>query len=199
MKVLAEGAEAVVYETELDGVPALLKRRIAKRYRVEAMDTKIRRMRSKNEARIIAMVSKAGINAPRLLLFDKYDIYMTKVNGKKLAEVMDSKTPAGRIFEKIGRMLARMHEAGIAHGDYTPANIIVGKEGPFVIDFGLSELTHSLEEQALDVLLMKRSITDGCYRHFLTGYNIGNATAKDVMKRLEVIEKRGRYQTRTLA
>ena len=63
-----------------------MKRRIQKRYRIEAMDTKIRAQRSKNEARIIAVASKAGINAPKLLLFDKYDIYMTEVKGKKLTD-----------------------------------------------------------------------------------------------------------------
>lgn len=199
MKALEEGAEAVVYETALAAIPALMKRRIQKRYRIEAMDTKIRTQRSKNEARIIAVASKAGINAPKLILFDKYDVYMTRVKGKKLTDAIRSGEAPGALFGKIGEMLGRLHDSGIAHGDYTPANIIVGKDGPYVIDFGLSELTYSVEEDALDVLLMKRSIAKDSYLSFIQGYVISNPNAAEVLKRLAVVERRGRYQTRTLS
>ena len=88
MKVLAEGAEAVVYETSLNGIGALLKRRVGKDYRVAEMDTRIRSQRSRSEARIMAMVSKAGINAPRLVLYDSYDLYMGAVKGDKLSDII---------------------------------------------------------------------------------------------------------------
>ncbi len=194
MKVLAEGAEAVVYETTLGGLPALLKRRMQKKYRVKEMDSRIRAQRSRSEARIIGVASKAGISAPKLLLFDRYDVYMTEVKGKKLGGMGESDA----LFEKIGRMLGRLHEAGVTHGDYTPANIIVGKEGPCLIDFGLSEITESVEGRALDVLLMKRSVSRGSYLCFVKGYGRIAPNAKEVLKRLDVIERRGRYQTRTL-
>ena len=200
MKIVAEGAEAIVYETSLDGVPALLKRRIEKGYRVREMDTKIRTERSKSEARIMAVVSKAGINSPKLLLFDGYDIYMTAVGGRKMADLVASGRAPGELFRKAGEMLGRIHDAGIAHGDYTPANIIVGEDGEaYVIDFGLSEATNSVEEKALDVLLMKRSIAKGDYLRFLGGYKARASDADEVLRRLEAIERRGRYQTRTLA
>jgi Kae1-associated kinase Bud32 len=194
VKVLAEGAEAVVYKTALEGVPALLKRRIQKKYRIVEMDTKIRTRRSKNEARIIATASEAGINSPKLLLFDGYDIYMTAIEGKKLTDVPATTA----LFEKIGVVLGQLHAAGIVHGDYTPANIIVGRDGPYVIDFGLSEITNSAEEKALDLLLMKRSVVKGSYNSFVKGYRKQNDEAAEVLERLEVIERRGRYQTRTL-
>jgi Kae1-associated kinase Bud32 len=198
MKVMAEGAEAVVYETELNRMKVLVKRRVKKDYRVNEMDTRIRTQRSRNEARIIAMVSKAGINAPKLLLFDGYDIYMTALQGKKLTDVI-ARGASGALFEEVGRMLARLHRLGVAHGDYTPANIIVGNNGAGVIDFGLSEITGSVEEKALDVLLMKRSIPNGFYRSFKRGYEAGNSNAPEVLGRLAMIERRGRYQTRTLS
>ena len=67
-----------------------------------------------------------------------------------------------------------------------------------MIDFGLSEITDSVEERALDVLLMKRSIGRDSYRGFLKGYQAAAPGAGGVLKRLETIERRGRYQTRTL-
>jgi N6-L-threonylcarbamoyladenine synthase/protein kinase Bud32 len=195
MKALAEGAEAVVYETTLGGMPALMKRRIRKEYRVREMDTKIRTLRSRNEARIIATASKAGINSPKLLLFDGYDIYMTAIKGEKLA---GSKASV-EVFRKVGEMLGMLHSAGIAHGDYTPANIILGKDRPYIIDFGLSEITDSVEEKAFDLLLMKRSVQKGSYLAFLNGYKARCKQADETLDRLEVIERRGRYQTRTLS
>lgn len=194
MKVVAEGAEAVVYDTELDGIRAFMKRRIQKKYRIEAMDTRIRTKRSRNEAKIIATISKAGINAPKLIMFDGYDIYMSPVKGKKLSEMPSS----GALFEKVGVMLGDIHNAGVVHGDYTPANIIVGKDGPYVIDFGLSEMTNAVEEKAFDVLLMKRSVAKASYLKFLEGYKGASSDAKEVLERLEIVEKRGRYQSRTL-
>ncbi len=198
VKVLAEGAEAVVYETTLNGIAALMKRRIKKDYRVPEMDTKIRSRRSRNEARIIATVSKAGVNAPRLILYDGYDVYMSPVKGKKLSEMLKAGAVKGSTFEKIGTMLGQLHNVDVAHGDYTPANIIVGNDEPYVIDFGLSEITSSVEEKALDVLLMKRSVAKRSYLSFLKAYQASAKNAKEILKRLELIERRGRYQTRTL-
>jgi TP53 regulating kinase-like protein len=120
---------------------------------------------------------------------------MTAIEGKRLTDV----AATGALFEKVGAMLGRLHDAGIAHGDYTPANIIVGKDGPYVIDFGLSEVTGSVEEKALDLLLMKRSVGRGSYGSFLKGYRGETARAAEVLGRLEMIERRGRYQARTLA
>lgn len=198
VKVLAEGAEAVVYRTSLNSMPALMKRRIRKGYRLDAMDRKIRSQRSRSEAGIIAMVSKAGINAPRLLLYDGYEIYMSAVDGKKLSDALESGRVESKAFVRVGAMLGRLHNIDVAHGDYTPANIILGRTDPYVIDFGLSEISASVEEKAFDILLMKRSVGKGHYARFLEGYSSASKNAKDVLKRLELIERRGRYQTRTL-
>lgn len=199
VKVVAEGAEAVVYETSLNGITALLKRRMKKEYRISEMDTKIRSGRSKKEAKIMAILSKTGIKSPKLVLYDGYDIYMSPVEGKKLSDIINLGKVGVKVFAEIGIMLGKMHDSDIAHGDYTPANIIIGSKGPYVIDFGLSELTSSVEEKALDVLLMKRSVAESSYEAFLGGYKTSTKEAGEVLKRLSIIERRGRYQTRTLA
>jgi serine/threonine protein kinase len=41
----------------------------------------------------------------------------------------------------LGEALTAIHEAGILHRDLKPANILLGEDGPRVIDFGLAALT----------------------------------------------------------
>ena len=60
------------------------------------------------------------------------------------------------------------------------------------------EMTNSLEDKALDLLLMKRSSSAGQFLAFVDGYKRLGKDAPWVLRRLKEIEKRGRYQTRTL-
>lgn len=134
------------------------------------------------------------MNAPRLVALGKFSIYTNKLEGKL---VKDMKTPID--FSKIGIQLGLMHNGDIAHGDFTPANVMKCDEEYFVIDFGLSEMTSSVEEKAIDLLLMKRSIGAEEYLRFAKGYAKNSKNAKAILKRLTEIEKRGRYQIRTIS
>ena len=134
-----------------------------------------------------------------VLFVDEYNICMSRINGRNLNELMASKRVGSRVFRDLGAYAGMLHNAGIAHGDYTPANVMIDrKNAPWIIDFGLSEMTVSFEERALDLLLMKRSISAEQFRAFAAGYKEQGKDAVGVMGRLGEIEKRGRYQTRTL-
>jgi Kae1-associated kinase Bud32 len=176
---------------------AVLKRRARKEYRIREIDTKIRASRTRNEARIMAMASRSGISAPKLLLSQGFDIYMGFVEGERLDSLVERKA-GPEIFGPVGSLLGRLHRINIAHGDYTPANIVVRDGSPCIIDFGLAQVTGTAESKALDLLLMKRSIGRIQYRRLVSGYRDGFSGAGEVLKRLEVIERRGRYQKRTL-
>ncbi|MDE1850368.1 MAG: Kae1-associated serine/threonine protein kinase [Candidatus Micrarchaeota archaeon] len=195
MKLINSGAEAKIYSETLFGTEIVVKERKAKPYRIAQLDSELRETRTKSEARILYEVGAAGINAPRLVGIGKFRIYATKIKGKLLIEA-----GVGRIdFGKIGMQLALMHNANVAHGDFTPANIMKCGSEYFVIDFGLSEITGSVEEKAIDLLLLKRSIEPAQYREFAKGYARISKNPKIVTARLKEIEKRGRYQVRTLA
>jgi Kae1-associated kinase Bud32 len=96
-------------------------------------------------------------------------------------------------------MLARMHNAGIVHGDFTPANIMLCGGVPYVIDFGLAADVGSTEEKAIDLLLMKRSLPKKEYLIFEKSYAREGTGSRATLERLAEVEKRGRYQVRTLA
>jgi len=199
IKRISEGAEARIYSCNFLGFDSVIKRRIKKRYRLATIDEDIRVHRTKNEARILALVSSLGISSPGLLMVGKYDIYMHMINGTRLSEMLGSKTNLNRVFAQLGRYAAMLHNNNIVHGDYTPANVMVGKNGDVcLIDFGLSEMTNSMEERALDLLLMKRSVAGELFEGFLQGYRKECRDGGRVIERLGGIEKRGRYNTRSL-
>ncbi len=193
MKKVGEGAEAKIYEIEIFGNKAILKRREEKKYRAKELDRKLRKERTKAEARTMARLS-SSLKVPKIIAAGQYSIIMERLEGRLLK---DADITSAQIAE-AGKMLGKMHEMNIAHGDFTPANLMSCKNGLYVIDFGLSEMTNSFEERALDILLMKRSIPAALYPSFEKSYSESFNGHLTVLGRLKEIEKRGRYQIRTL-
>ncbi|MGC9098956.1 MAG: KEOPS complex kinase/ATPase Bud32 [Candidatus Micrarchaeia archaeon] len=194
MKLISEGAEAKIYLCNIWGSNIIAKVRLEKAYREKLLDEKIRSARTKNEARILYRMEHAGVAAPRLVGVGKFSIYMTFIKGALLRDIKKKK----EILFEVGKMLAKMHNEDVSHGDFTPANIIVSNGAPYVIDFGLAEITKSMEEKAIDLLLMKRSLATAQYKELETSYLRYAKEGKKIKERLNEIEKRGRYKTRTL-
>lgn len=199
MKFLAKGAEAELYVVKYGGKNAVMKRRVRKKYRLEALDSRVRSSRTKREARTMAAVKRLGVRAPLLFAADlrKSELVMEKIDGKLLLNV-----PAAgmRLFEKCGEELALMHEQGVVHGDFTSSNVMVENCGDIVfIDFGLANFSESLEEQATDVLVFKKSVGKKQFEAFLKGYRKKSKKFNAVMRQVSEIERRGRYVVRAQA
>jgi Kae1-associated kinase Bud32 len=194
LKLISEGAEAKIYVEDLFGERVVVKERVEKKYREKALDIKIRSARTKNEARVLYRALRACSNVPRLIGVGRFSIYMSFIDGKLLRDVRIKRS----IIEEVGMLLARMHNADITHGDFTPANIMVSNGKAYVIDFGLASISKSIEEKAIDVLLMKRSLDQRRYKLFELSYMKHTKEGKKVLERVKEIEKRGRYQNRSL-
>ncbi|MEM3839265.1 MAG: KEOPS complex kinase/ATPase Bud32 [Candidatus Micrarchaeaceae archaeon] len=194
MNVISEGAEAKICQENIFGTDVIVKVRVKKEYRIPQLDFSIRRSRTRNEARIMRALKLAGLPIPRLIAVGNFSIYMEKLSGKLLK---DFRFDASHI-SACGKLLARMHNIGIVHGDFTPANLLVNGNEVYIIDFGLSQFSKSIEDKAIDILLMKRSITAHKYKSFSKAYAENSNDSKAVFGRLAEIELRGRYQTRTL-
>ncbi|MDQ6799310.1 MAG: protein kinase [Acidobacteriota bacterium] len=74
---------------------------------------------------------------------DKLFIVMELVEGESLATLL-AKGPlpppeAVRIIRHVAEALAEAHEKGVVHRDVKPDNIIVGKRGTKVLDFGIAK------------------------------------------------------------
>ncbi len=195
MRMFGEGAEAKIYSVSIFGNKALAKMRLSKSYRAKELDEIIRRSRTKREAKILYRLGSAGVCVPALLAVGAFSIYMERLNGRMLRDAM----PGVEVYEEVGKTLASIHNLGVSHGDFTPANIMLCGDKVYVIDFGLAEITESIEEKAIDLLLMKRAIDKERYGRLVDAYSKSCKESGSIMRRLREIELRGRYQTRTLA
>jgi Kae1-associated kinase Bud32 len=176
------GAEAVLTETKIIGRRALVKTRVAKKYRLKEIDEKLRRERTRSEARLLHKAKLSGVSCPTVLQVDDFEIFMTVLEGKRPSMNEGECRDAGGI-------LAKLHEADIIHGDYTPANLITDGEIS-VIDFGLGFVSKDIEDKAVDVFTMLRAIDEK--DAFIDGYR-KYSKSDSVLKRVKKVEKRVRY------
>ncbi len=163
LELLARGAEALLYKIDYYGLPAVLKVRISKPYRHPEFDKLFRYRRTIVEGKVMSQLHGMGLRVPAVYLVDpdNYCIVMEYIEGARLSNVfgeLDSNAVYS-IAYNLGLSAAVMHEKTIYHGDFTIANIIVDKNNtPYIIDFGLSGYSRDIEEYAIDIHLLLRSI-----------------------------------------
>jgi N6-L-threonylcarbamoyladenine synthase/protein kinase Bud32 len=188
-----QGAEAIV--TFHEGLAE--KRRIPKRYRVPALDRRLIAERTKAEARLIHTARKGGVPAPIMIDITADTILMEEVQGALLTHALTD-----AYVREAGRMIGRLHTAGVMHGDLTTSNLILRKsDGKCVlIDFGLAQATTEIEQRGVDVHVLFQTLestapeyADMLKAAFTSGYFETFGGAADVIHREHEIELRGRY------
>ncbi|MHA1617599.1 MAG: KEOPS complex kinase/ATPase Bud32 [Candidatus Njordarchaeales archaeon] len=208
-KLIAKGAEAYIYYGEFYGLPAIKKWRIPKTYRIKTLDAVIRKTRTKREAKLLRSVKKIGIPAPTVYEVDlrECSIIMEFIRGELLRDaLLSQKIPhkkALELFLKIGEFVGMLHENSIVHGDLTTSNIIlVNAENDELvfIDFGLGDVTNSIEEFGVELRVFRSSLASTHYDHdeeffsaFENGYRKTFSKASSALKKYREIMLRGRY------
>jgi TP53 regulating kinase-like protein len=197
-KIIGIGAEAVLIHTGTN----LIKRRVKKGYRIPILDEKLRKLRTRSEAKLLEKAGKL-IPTPKVKKVDDktMEIDMEFIAGKKLSEHLDSLNNAEEVCRTIGAQIAKLHDADIIHGDLTTSNMILSKEDKlYFIDFGLGFNSAKIEDKAVDLHLIKQALEAKHFLHFenffsavLQGY-AHSKNYKETIKRLEAVEKRGRYK-----
>ncbi|WP_096394556.1 bifunctional N(6)-L-threonylcarbamoyladenine synthase/serine/threonine protein kinase [Halorubrum trapanicum] len=203
------GAEATVTVTGSDGDRRAVKRRVEKSYRHPELDRTLRRDRTVAEARLTSEARRAGVPTPLVSDVDLATATLTlqHVGERDLAAALDE-----RWTEAVGRHLARLHGAGIVHGDPTTRNVRVsperagsrggnGEADPpetYLIDFGLGYHTGHVEDHAMDLHVFEGSVRatatdpDPLIAAFEAGYEaVGDG---EVLERLRDVADRGRYR-----
>ena len=179
------------------GKPAVCKRRLPKAYRIRLLDYKLRSGRTVTEAKILALAKNAGVKCPLVYFADpvRAEIIEQRLEGSLLSRL--PKAQRNKYARNAGELLAKLHSAGIYHGDYTTTNLMLCADGLQVIDFGLAEYSAKSEDFATDVLLYKKSVGKGEFGLFWNGYEEAFPTGyKNTKASLADIESRGRYVAR---
>lgn len=182
-ELIAQGAEARLYKGFYLGKACLMKERFLKNYRHPELDARLTKDRIKAEARAIIRARSAGIATPILYLVDleRRSIYMEYVENATVLkdfidETISGKTDVDHLLDFIGRglgtLIARLHSRHIIHGDLTTSNILLkndSNESPYndqskaetqfvMIDFGLARVDSTLEDKAVDLYVLERSL-----------------------------------------
>lgn len=188
--LLLVGAEAEVDLSTADAV----KRRLRKGYRHPFLDGELIRDRTRAEARIISAARRGGVPTPVIRDVTKDQIRMEKVDGTVLKYSLNVGSA-----EEAGRVVGRLHTAGIVHGDLTTSNIIVRGDTCVLIDFGLAQITTEIEARGVDLHVFFQTLESTSSEAatlrdaFIRGYSSAFSLADEVLGREHEIELRGRY------
>ena len=193
-----QGAEATV---SIDD-DRVVKCRQPRAYRHPKLDDRLRRERTRQEARLTSEARRAGVPTPLLRDVDVAETTLTlqRVGDCDLREAL---TPAR--VRAVARHLARLHDAGVVHGDPTTRNVRVDRtdgsgdgDRVFLIDFGLGYYTTDPEDHAMDLHVLAQSLagTDDDVERLQRSAEDAYRTVGDgaVLDQLREIEGRGRYQ-----
>jgi Kae1-associated kinase Bud32 len=205
-KLLYRGAEADIIRGRWQSLDAVFKVRKPLSYRVEALDESIRRQRTTREAEMVRRGRSAGVAVPRIYFVDvgASTLVMEYVRGPRVKDILLRLSPGAlrTLFEGLGRAAARLHSAGVVHGDLTTANLVVNDGTLVLLDFGLSSYSTRVEDHAVDLRLIKETVTGAhsesapsAVAALLSGYSAeaGEARCAAVLRQLRSIERRGRY------
>ncbi|BDR91253.1 KEOPS complex kinase/ATPase Bud32 [Vulcanisaeta souniana] len=220
-KIIAIGAEAVLYLEDWLGLTVLVKERLPKGYRRVEFDNYIRRSRTINETRAMIRARELGIHVPRIYDVDPVNmrIRMEYLNGVPLVRLLMSSSNGFNAaiisyIRTMGSYIGVLHRNGIVHGDPTPANVLIVGDKLYIIDFGLSETlgraptiqdVRMLYKLALDLNVTLRSLealrkdqSHFLFAEFLSGYEsvLGFELTGRVKAIVNKVRKMVRYSVR---
>lgn len=207
MKMIKQGAEAKLFLDKQDNQKIIIKDRVKKEYRIKQIDEKIRRLRTTQEYNLLSEARRANVHTPRTFDVDKenYKIIMEYVDGIRIKELFNEldKKKIEQISFGVGKLIGKLHSAGIIHGDLTTSNMILWNENIYFIDFGLGFFSKKIEDQGTDLRLLYEAlksthfkIIDICWKRVIEGYKTEYIKADQVLEKIEEIKKRARYMKR---
>ncbi len=190
-----QGAEAEVSLDFSRGV--VRKHRKPKSYRISEVDDVVRRRRTRAEARLTSTARRNGVPTP--VVFD-VDVEGHLLEVELLTDdgdVSELLQPSAEEVEEVGRHLAALHEAGVAHGDPTVRNLLRCDDSVYLVDFGLAYTSRDVEDFGVDVHVFEGALygtlddASTAVESFRGGYSWSRSD--EVLKRVEEIRGRRRY------
>jgi TP53 regulating kinase and related kinases len=157
---------------------------------------------------------RAGVSVPAVYFVDDRAsrIVYEAVTGRSVREFLQDKAVGSDervgVVAGLGTAIARMHEAGLVHGDLTTSNAMVRDAGAgpsagrvVLIDFGLSYVSELTEDRAVDLYVLVRAFasthpeSEGLVEVLTEAYLRGWKGGAAVMVVLEKVKLRGRKRS----
>lgn len=207
---VSRGAEASLRRVEWMGRPALLKERDAKGYRPKELDERLRKERTRTEARLLVDARRLGVRTPIVYDVDlvRHRLVLEELPGPTMKQLLDQHaadagTALRGAVERFGRAIGQLHAGGISHGDLTSSNVLFpeGPDGaPALLDLSMGARNAGVEEMGIDLHLVEEDLRslvpdpEPLLKAFFAGYAVGNPDrGKDVRARAREIRGRVRY------
>lgn len=195
------GAESFTEKIDFSGREAVLKKRIAKRYRNSELDERIRTTRQRTEFILLKRMSELGILVPKVYDFNPFDrsLVLESMKGSTLSQFLSKNDVYGDVISQIGHVLGVLHSNGVTHGDLTINNIIVVGNEICLIDPSMGKLDSTIEDMASDIFLLiesfksMKSEAPQLVSILRESYERNFTKSGDVMEVLNNMEKRRRY------
>lgn len=126
-----------------------------------------------------------------------------------IAAAQASRQPVESLYglaEKMGRILAKMHDEDVIHGDLTTSNMLLKPERSpdltlLLIDFGLSFVSALAEDKGVDLYVLEKAFlsthpnTETLFQKVLQSYTSASRKAPAVIKKLDEVRLRGRKRS----
>ncbi|XP_016113954.1 TP53-regulating kinase-like [Sinocyclocheilus grahami] len=214
---IKQGAEARIYRGTFLGWSVIIKERFPKLYRHPEVDEKLTRRRTTQEVRSILRCRRAGINAPVVYFVDYTThciflediIHSVSVRDHIASAQASEQNPQHlqTLADKIGEILAQMHDEDVIHGDLTTSNMLLvsGAEDQnmklVLIDFGLSYISALPEDKGVDLYVLEKAFlsthpkTETLFERLLKSYTASSKKSSAVIKKLDEVRLRGRKRS----
>lgn len=227
-ELISSGADARIYKCTFLGKESVKKLIIQKKYRHKKIDAKIRKLRITNEIKFTKKMIILNIDSPALYFVDmkeKFLIY-EYIKGCTINEILKNTKHYHPVIPTcMGMLLAKLHNENVIHGDFTTSNLILRNSYIHnneiydslndtlyelsslenvklcLIDFGLSFLSRSVEDKAVDIFVLLKTI-NSFHSEFpllendiMTGYKMMSIDFPKISQQLEKVKLRGRKRS----
>jgi len=184
--LLSQGAEARVwsvpnYSSNNNSTnttrTAICKERFRKSYRHRDLDERLTKQRCRMEARLLQKCAQHGIPVPAVLHVVNNNSYpepallfLEYIPGTTVRDCLENEwlvaphadpnnDPIAQLAHALGSTIAKLHSAGMVHGDLTTSNMIWNSDNKLhLIDLGLAKNTTAAEERAVDLYVLERAL-----------------------------------------
>ncbi|XP_069099675.1 EKC/KEOPS complex subunit TP53RK isoform X1 [Pleurodeles waltl] len=215
LNLVKQGAEARIYKGTFLGKATVVKERFTKAYRHPVLDEKLTHRRTAQEVRSLLRCRKAGISVPVVYFVDYVsnciyleDIVQSTTVRDHVTSLQHSENNTAKLYplaEKIGQILARMHDEDVVHGDLTTSNMLLRLPADdldlVLIDFGLSFISALAEDKGVDLYVLEKAFlsthpnTEYLFEALLKSYTSTSKKSGPVIKKLDEVRLRGRKRS----